>query len=90
MWGLGIFLVTTADLLLDPHPRLDLILLGQYFPGYSLSWAGALAGLAWGFLIGFCSGWLLAFTRNLVVAFWIFLVRGRHEIAATRDLLDHI
>jgi len=88
--GLGIFLLTAADLLRRPEPGLNLELLGHYFPGYSLSWAGAVAGLAWAFGVGFCAGWFLAFIRNLGIAAWIFVVRGRHEIAATRDFLDHI
>jgi hypothetical protein len=88
--GLGIFLLTAADLLRRPEPGLNLELLGHYLPGYSLSWAGALAGLAWAFGIGFCAGWFLAFIRNLGIAAWIFMVRGRHEITATRDFLDRI
>ena len=88
--GLGVFLFTAADLLRHPNPDLNLALLGQYFPGYAVSWAGALVGLAWAFAAGFCAGWFLAFIRNLGIAAWIFAVRGRHEIAATRDFLDHI
>ena len=88
--GLGLFLLTAADLLRRPEPGLNLELLGHYFPGYAVSWAGALVGLAWAFATGFCVGWLLAFIRNLGIAAWIFVVRGRHEIAATRDFLDHI
>jgi hypothetical protein len=88
--GLGVFLLTVADLLLHPNPGLNLALLGQYFPGYRVSWAGSLVGLAWAFAAGFCAGWFLAFIRNLGIAAWIFVVRGRHEIAATRDFLDHI
>jgi len=88
--GLGVFLLTAADLLRRPEPGLNLELLGHYFPGYSLSWAGAVAGLAWAFGVGFCAGWFLAFIRNLGIAAWIFVVRGRHEIAATRDFLDRI
>jgi hypothetical protein len=88
--GVGILLLTAADLLRHPNPGLNLALLGQYFPGYAVSWAGALVGLAWAFAVGFCAGWFLAFIRNLGIAAWIFAVRGRHEIAATRDFLDHI
>ena len=88
--GLGIFLLTAADLLRHPKPGLNLALLGQYFPGYTVSWAGAFVGLAWAFAAGFCAGWFLAFVRNLGIAAWIFAVRGRHEITATRDFLDHI
>ena len=88
--GFGVFLLTAADLLRQPKPGLNLALLGQYFPGYAVSLPGALVGLAWAFAAGFCAGWFLAFIRNLGIAAWIFAVRGRHEIAATRDFLDHM
>ncbi len=88
--GLGVFLLTAADLLRAPGPGLNLALLAQYFPGYSVSWAGAWLGFAWAFVVGFCAGWFLALIRNLGVAVWIFVVRGRHELAETRDFLDHI
>ena len=88
--GLGVFLLTAADLMRQPKPGLNLVLLGQYFPGYAVSWAGALVGLAWAFAAGFCAGWFMASVRNLGIAAWIFAVRGRHEITVTRDFLDHI
>jgi hypothetical protein len=88
--ALGVFLLTIDGLLRRPEPSLNLDLLGQYFPGYSVSWTGALAGLGWAFAVGFCAGWLLAFVRNFAVAAWIFVVRSRHELAMTRDLLDHM
>jgi hypothetical protein len=88
--GLGLFLLTAIDLLRRPEPGLNLALLGEYFPGYGVSWVGALVGIAWAFGVGFCAGWFLALIRNVGIAAWIFLVRGRHELAATRDFLDHI
>lgn len=88
--GLGVLLLTVDALLRQPEPGLNLGLLGHYFPGYAVSVAGAFAGLAWAFALGFCAGWLLAFVRNLVVAGWILVVRSRHELAMTRDLLDHM
>jgi hypothetical protein len=88
--GLGVFLLTVVDLLGHPEPGLNLALLGQYFPGYAVSRAGALVGLVWAFATGYCVGWFLAFIRNLGIAAWIFTVRSRHEISATRDFLDHI
>jgi hypothetical protein len=88
--GLGAFLLTVAGLLRSPGPGPNLELLGQYFPGYSLSPVGALVGLVWAFAYGFCAGWFLALVRNLGISAWIFIVRGRHELAKTRDFLDHI
>jgi hypothetical protein len=88
--ALAILLLTAVDLLARPEPSLNLELLRHYFFGYSVSWTGALVGAAWAFGFGFCAGWTLALTRNLIIALWIFIIRGRHEIAATRDFLDHI
>lgn len=88
--GLGIFLLTAANLLIRPEPDFDLALLAHYFTGYRVSWPGALIGFAWAFLAGFCAGWFVAFCRNLVLAGWLFVTRTRQELAATRDFLDHI
>ena len=88
--GLGVFLLTASDLLWQPQPGLSLELLGQYFPGYGVTWGGAVAGLAWAFAAGYGAGWFTAFVRNLGIAAWIFMVRSRHEMAATRDFLDQI
>jgi hypothetical protein len=88
--GLAIYLLTVHDLLLRPEPALSLELLSQYFPGYSVSWTGGLAGAAWAFGVGFCAGWLSALSRNLAIALWILFIRGKHEMAATRDFLDQI
>ena len=88
--GLGLLLLTAIDLLRGPGRGLDLALLAQYFPGYSVTWWGAVVGFAWAFLTGFCAGWFLALVRNLGVAAWIFVVRGRHELSETRDFLDHV
>ena len=88
--GLGMFLLTAAELLRRPESRLGLGLLGQFFPGFAVSWAGAFIGFAWAFTLGFCVGWLLAFIHNLAIAVWIFVVRSRHEMAMTRDFLDHV
>jgi hypothetical protein len=65
-------------------------LLSQYFAGYSVSFRGALIGLAWGMAVGFCAGWFVAFVRNFVLAVSLFLLRERAELDETRDFLDHI
>lgn len=88
--GLAVFLVTAAHLLLAPEGQTGLQLLGQYFAGYELSWTGALIGAAWGGFVGFVAGWFCAFTRNLIVAVWLLIVRARADMEATRDFLDHI
>jgi hypothetical protein len=88
--ALAIFMATVASVVLDPGGRFGMGLLAEYFAGYSVSWAGAFIGAAWGFFVGFVLGWFTAFARNLAVATWIFIARTRAELAATRDFLDHI
>jgi hypothetical protein len=68
--GLGAvaLFVATAWLLIrggetvGPH----LGLLGNYLPGYSVTWTGAAVGLLWGLLIGGLIGWATAWIYNLV------------------------
>lgn len=81
--------ITILDLLV-PEPWEGLGLLSQYFTGYSVSWMGALVGAAWGFGVGFCAGWLLAFIRNLTLALSLFMLRTRAELDEASDFLDHI
>jgi hypothetical protein len=81
--------VTVVDLL-QPVPWKGLELLNQYFAGYTVSWAGALIGGAWGFAVGFVAGWLLAFVRNVTLALSLFLIRSRAELDEASDFLDHI
>lgn len=88
--ALAVILITAEQILVDPHPSVDLELLSQYFSGYRVSWAGALIGGAWAFAVGFCAGWFTAFVRNLVLALSLFAMRSRAELDESRDFLDHI
>ena len=88
--ALAILVVTAGDLLADPEHSINLSLLAQYFPGYTVSWQGAFVGALWGFAVGFCGGWFTAFVRNLVLAVSLFLLRSKAELADSRDFLDHI
>ena len=82
--------MTVIHILKNPAPPVNLDLLAQYFPGYSVSWLGALIGAAWAFASGFCAGWFTAFIRNLVLALSLFVLRSKAELADSRDFLDHI
>jgi hypothetical protein len=88
--GLSVFLATAIYLLRTPEQGVGLVLLSQYFKGYSVSWSGAFVGLFWGFVVGFVGGWFVAFCRNLVIAISIFVIRAKSELSQTRDFLDHI
>jgi hypothetical protein len=49
-----------------PNPGPHLSLLGQYFPGYSVTFAGSIIGFLYAFLAGFVAGYLLGAVYNKV------------------------
>jgi tetrahydromethanopterin S-methyltransferase subunit G len=68
--GLLIFLATNWLVLkggptVGPH----LALLGQFFIGYKVTFAGSIIGMAYGFVCGFVCGWILAWVYNFIVLF---------------------
>jgi putative flippase GtrA len=89
MAGVGLFLLTAVHVALGAAGP-DLSLLNQYFAGYSVSWPGAIVGLAWGLTVGFIAGWLLGFVHNFTMSFWVFIVRTRNDLSRTRNFLDHL
>ena len=88
--GLAVFALTLFHVVLTPQNALDIGLLSQYLTGYTVSWTGAFVGLFWGLLIGFVAGWFVAFVRNLVIAIRVFMIKGKADLAQSRDFLDHI
>ena len=64
--GLGLFLLTII-LVIKGGPVVgpNLALLGQYFPGYTVTAVGSLVGFAYAFITGFVIGFSLAFLYNL-------------------------
>ena len=87
--AVAVFLVTAIPLLRGGE-HLPLLLLAQYFHGYTESWPGALIGAAWAGFVGFVLGWFLAFSSNFVLAVRLLTLRARAEYAQTRDFLDHV
>ncbi len=78
--GLAIFLATNWLVLkggpvVGPH----LALLGQFFIGYRVTFAGSLVGLVYGFCCGFAAGFAVAWIHNHVVTYREArrMVRGR-------------
>jgi hypothetical protein len=66
--GLGIFLATNwlvikGGPVVGPH----LALLGQFFIGYSVTFAGSLIGLVYGFVLGFAVAYGAAWMYNWLV-----------------------
>jgi len=65
--GTGLLLITVWHLLRgQARPALNLALLDNYFPGYSVSWPGALLGFVYGAVTGAVIGWLVSRLYNLV------------------------
>jgi hypothetical protein len=65
IFGLGLFFATILLVFKGgPHPGPHLMLLGQYFPGYSVTFLGSLVGFVYAFAIGFITGALLGFIYN--------------------------
>lgn len=65
--GLGLFAATVILLLRggqDVGKHLNL--LGNYFPGYSVSYGGSVLGFAYAFVTGFVVTWMFVSVYNLV------------------------
>jgi len=65
-------------------------LLGQYFPGYTVTPSGALLGLLYGFLAGGALGWTFALLRNTVLLLYVAIVRRRVELGLLRRFLEFV
>ena len=65
--GVGLF-VATAWLLVRSGADVGkhLSLLSNFFPGYSVTWAGCFAGFFYGALTGGIIGWLIAWIYNRI------------------------
>jgi protoporphyrinogen oxidase len=84
--GLGLFFATLALVLAGgPVVGPTLGLLGQYFPGYSVTGLGTIVGLFYGFVSGFVGGWLFAVLRNMIMFVYLVSVYRRWQL---RRILD--
>lgn len=88
--GGAVLALTLVHLWRSPEEPYPLILLQQYFIGYTVTPLGALVGAAWGFWVGFVLGWTFGFARNLVLSATAFALRARAELAQGRGFLDEI
>jgi hypothetical protein len=90
LFGIGIFVATNLLLLKGGEkPGPNLILLGQYFTGFEITFSGSLIGLFYGFISGFVLGWLVAFLRNGIIWLYVTLVRFKGNISAVNDFIDN-
>jgi hypothetical protein len=88
--GTAVFAVTMIHMVRSPDEVYPLVLLQQFFIGYSVSFSGALVGLVWGMWVGFVLGWTFAFLRNLTLTVSAFVFRAKAELAQGGGFLDHI
>ncbi len=66
--GLGLFVMTAWLVIKDgPQVGLHLRLLGNYFPGYSVTWGGSIIGFLYGAFVGGIVGWTISTIYNKVV-----------------------
>ena len=87
--GLGLFLATAVLLLRGDDPLgPNLSLIGAYFLGFEVSWAGALVGLVEAGLGGFGFGWALAKLINVLVAREERRLRHQVEALLAMELLE--
>lgn len=89
--ALSIFLVTVVHCLWGA-PELGQVLgkLDHFFAGYRPTFGGAVIGALWGLWIGFVAGFVLALCRNFFIACWLFFIRTKARLQATRNFLDHM
>jgi hypothetical protein len=67
--GATLFFLTALLLLKGGEPvGPHLNLLGEYLPGYSVSWIGSIIGFLWGAAIGGTLGWIFGSVYNRIVA----------------------
>ena len=88
--GASLLFLATAWLLLRGAPPgvqvgVHLALLAHFLPGYSVSWLGSMAGIFYGFLIGFCSGAAVGALWNLIHYVYL-LALNRGDPLSTTDL----
>ncbi len=72
------------------HVGAYLSLLGQYFPGYQVSWTGVPLGLFYGFVVGFIGGWSYALLRNMTIFLLLASMRRSVERQALRQLFEFV
>jgi len=65
LFGAAIFVATIWLVIKGgPNPGAHLVLLSQFFPGYSVTFPGSILGFVYGFLVGFVTGVVLGAVYN--------------------------
>lgn len=63
IWGLAMFVVTLISAM-NGYAADFLVVMASVYPGFSLTYGGAVVGAIYGFLDGFVGGWIFAWLYN--------------------------
>ena len=63
LWGLAMLLMTIVNIM-NGYASDFLIVMAGMYPGFSLTYFGAVIGAIYGFVDGFVGGWLFAWLYN--------------------------
>lgn len=67
--GFGLFVATNVLVLKGGHPvGPHLALLGQFFPGYTVTFVGSLIGFFYAFIVGLVIGTVLGAVYNKIIS----------------------
>lgn len=90
LFGLGLFLATNI-LVVKGGEMVGLTLgrLGQYFFGFTVTFAGSFIGLIYGFVVGFIIGWMTSFIRNTAITIYIFIAKFKERMVGVNDFIDY-
>lgn len=89
--GVGLMLATWFLLLRggDVSGK-TLTLLGQFYPGYTVTAVGGVIGLIYGLFTGFLLGWGYAFLRNAATALYLVSLYRSARQSAMRQFFEYI
>ena len=62
LFAMTAWLLVKGGEVVGPH----LALLGQYLPGYNVTWPGSFLGLLYGLVLGFVFGYCVSWLYNLI------------------------
>lgn len=63
-------------------------LIGQYFPGYSVSLIGSIAGGFYGLLTGFVAGWVIGALHNTFMKLFVAIAAFKARLETSEDFFD--